>query len=55
MKGELDGKIMIIFVGCRPRTYACLTDDYKERKKAAGTKKYFTKQELKIDYYIECP
>ena len=39
MKYELDGKIMIDFVGLRANTYSYLIDDGSEYKKAKGTKK----------------
>ena len=39
MKDELEGKIMTEFVALRPKTYAYLTDDCKEDKKAKGPKK----------------
>ena len=43
-KDELGGKIMIEFVGLRPKTCSCLMDDDSELKKAKGTKKCVTKQ-----------
>ena len=39
MKNELGGKIIIEFVGLRPKTYAYLIDDDNSVKKAKGTKK----------------
>ena len=39
IKDKLGGKIMTEFIGFRPKTYSCLTDDFKEEKKAKGTKK----------------
>ena len=39
MKDELDGKIMIEFVGLRAKTYSYFIDDTSEDKKAEGTKK----------------
>ena len=38
MKDQLGGKIITEFVTLRPKTYAYLTDDCKEDKKAKGTK-----------------
>ena len=38
MKDELGGKIMIEFVGLRPKCYAYLTDENKVDKRAKGTK-----------------
>ena len=38
-KDELEGRIVIIFVALRPRTYSYLMDDDSEHKKAKGTKK----------------
>ena len=37
-KDELGGKIIIEVVAIRPKTYAYLTDDGSEHKKAKGTK-----------------
>ena len=39
MKDELGGRFITEFVTLRPKTYSYLTDDYKEDKKAKGTKK----------------
>ena len=39
IKDKLGGKNMTEFIGFRPKTYSCLTDDFKEEKKAKGTKK----------------
>ena len=52
MKDDLGGKIMIIFVGLRPKTYAYLADYYIEEKKAKGTLKCVIKEELMVDDYI---
>ena len=38
-KDELEGRIVIVFVALRPRTYSYLMDDDSEHKKAKGTKK----------------
>ena len=38
MKEKLGGKIMIEFVGLRPKTYIYLIDDFGEDMKAKGTK-----------------
>ena len=38
MKNELGGRIITEFVTLRPKTYSYLTDDFKEDKKAKGTK-----------------
>ena len=45
-KDELGGKIMKEFGAFRARTYAYLTDDDGEEKKAKGTKSCITKREL---------
>ena len=39
MKDELGGKIITEFITLRPKTYSYLIDDFKEDKKAKGTKK----------------
>ena len=54
MKDELGGKIMTEFVALRPKTYAYLTDDCKEDKKAKGTKKCVIKRVLKFNNYKYC-
>ena len=48
-KDELGGKIMIAFVGLRPKTYSYLMDGNSERKKAKGTKKCVIKRILKFN------
>ena len=53
MKDELRGKIITEFVALRPKTYSYLTDDWKEDKKAKGTKKCAIKKELKFNDYIK--
>ena len=54
VKDELGGKIMIKFVALRPKTYSYLTDDYKNVKKAKGTKKCLGKRILKFTYCKDC-
>ena len=44
-KDELGGKIIIEVVAIRLKTYAYLTDDGSEHKKAKGTKKMYNKKE----------
>ena len=48
MKDELGGRVITEFVALRPKTYSYLTDDYKEDKKAKGTKKYVIKRRLNL-------
>ena len=43
-KDELGGRIMTEFVGLRPKTYFFLTDDFQEKKKNKGTKKFLVKK-----------
>ena len=54
MKYELGGKIRTEFVALRPKTYFYLTDDYKNVKKAKGTKKMCSKKILKFNDYKNC-
>ena len=54
MKDELGGKIITEFVTLRPKTYAFLTDDGKEDKKAKGTKKCVIKKMIKFNDYKKC-
>ena len=54
MKDELGGKIITEFVTLRPKTYSYLTDDYKENKKAKGTKKCVMKRIIKFNDYKNC-
>ena len=54
MKDELGGKIIMEFVALRPKTYSYLTDDFKEDKKAKGTKKCMIKRMIKFDNYKKC-
>ena len=51
MKDELGGRIITEFVALRPKTYSYLTDDFKEDKKAKGTKKCVIKRMIKFDDY----
>ena len=48
-KDELEGKIMIVFVGLRPKTYSYLMDGNSEHKKAKGTRKCVIKRILKFN------
>ena len=54
MKDELGGRIITEFVALRPKTYSYLTDDFKEDKKAKGTKKCVIKRMIKFDDYKKC-
>ena len=54
MKDELGDKIITEFVAFRPKTYSYLTDDYKEDKKAKGTKKCVIKRMIKFSEYKNC-
>ena len=54
MKDELGGRIITEFVARRPKTYSYLTDDFKEDKKAKGTKKCVIKRMIKFDDYKKC-
>ena len=51
MKDELGGRIITEFVALRPKTYSYSTDDFKEDKKAKGTKKCVIKRMIKFDDY----
>ena len=42
------------FVELRAKTYAYLTDDESEKKKAKGTKKCVIKRELRFRNYVDC-
>ena len=53
-KDELGGKINTEFVSLRPKTYSYLTDDWKEDKKAKGTKKCVIKRMIKFNDYKNC-
>ena len=50
-KDELGDKIMTEFVALRAKTYAYLTDDGSEHKRAKGTKKCIIKRELMFENY----
>ena len=54
MKDELGGKIITEFVTLRSKTCSYLTDDFKEDKKAKGTKKWVIKRMIKFDDYNKC-
>ena len=54
MKDKLGGKIVTEFATLRPKTYSYLTDDYKEDKKAKGTKKCVVKRMIKFNDYKNC-
>ena len=54
MKDELGGKTMTEFFVLRPETYAYLTDDCEEDKKAKGTKKCVIKRMLKFYDHKYC-
>ena len=54
MKDELGGRIITEIVTLRPKTYSYLTDDYKEDKKAKGTKKCVIRRMIKFDDYKKC-
>ena len=54
MKDELGGRIITEFVILRPKAYSYLTDDFKEDKKAEGTKKCVIKRMIKFDDYKKC-
>ena len=53
-KDELGRKIMKEFVAFRAKTYAYLTDDDGEEKKAKVTKKCIIKRELMFKNYKDC-
>ena len=48
MKVELDGEIMIEFVGSRATTYSCLVDDVSEGKKQKAQKSVSQKENLNL-------
>ena len=47
-KDELGGKIITEVVAIRPKTYAYLTDDDNEHKKAKGTRKCIIKRKIRF-------
>ena len=51
---EWGGKIITEVVALRPKTYAYLTDDGSNHKKAKGTKKCVIKQKLMFENYKDC-
>ena len=51
MKNELGGKIVIEFVGFRPKTYSYLIDYDSKDKKAKGTLKCVIKRKLTFKDY----
>ena len=54
MKDELRGRVITEFVTLRPKTYSYLTDDFKDDKKAKGTKKCVIKRLIKFNDYKNC-
>ena len=54
MKDELGERVITEFVTLRPKTYSYLTDDFKEDKKAKGTKKCVIKRRTKFNDYKNC-
>ena len=54
MKDELGARVIAEFVALRPKSYSYLTDDFKEDKKAKGTKKYVIKRMIKFNDYKKC-
>ena len=52
-KDELSGKIMVEFVGLKPKQYAFKVDNGEENKKSKGVKKYVIKK-LTINDYKRC-
>ena len=53
-KDELEENIITEAVALRPKTYAYLTDDGSDHKKAKGTKKCIIKQKLMFENYKHC-
>ena len=53
-KGELGAKIIKGVVAIRPKTYACITDNSIEHKKAKGTRKCAIKREIIFESYKDC-
>ena len=54
LKNELDGKVMIEFIGLRAKTYSYLIDGGSKDKIAKGTKNCFIKILLKFQDYKSC-
>ena len=54
LKDELGRRVITEFVVLRRKTYSYLTDDFKEDKKAKGTKKCVIKRTIKFDDYKNC-
>ena len=52
-KDELGGTIIIEIVAIRPKTYAYLTGDGNEHKKAKGTKRSVLKREIMFENYTD--
>ena len=53
-KDEIGGEIITEVVALRPKTYAYLTDDGSDHKKAKGTKKCVIKQKHMFENYKDC-
>ena len=51
MKDELDGKMIVKFVGLRANTYSYLIGDGSENKKAKITKKFVIKRKFTSGNY----
>ena len=54
LKDELGGRVITEFVALIPKTYSCLTNDFKEDKKTKGTKKCLIKRMIKFNDYKNC-
>ena len=54
MKDKLRGRTITEFVTLRPKTHSYLTGNFKEDKKAKGTKKCVIKRMIKFDDYKKC-
>ena len=54
LKDKLGGKIIAEVVALRPKTWAYLTDDGGEKKKAKGTKVCVIKRRLMFENYKDC-
>ena len=54
LKDELGGRVITEFVALRPKTYSCLTNDFKGDKKTKGTKKCLIKRMIKFNDYKNC-